>query len=92
SAFLVEIDGVEGIGIAAEMPRSRLRQLDAPAMFRAIGGAVARVHQEPVALILLLNPGDLPRTSSGKLQRSACLPRWRAGVLQPAAVYRQGEA
>ncbi|MCB9681279.1 MAG: fatty acyl-AMP ligase [Alphaproteobacteria bacterium] len=34
-------------------------------------------------LAVLLDPGTLPRTSSGKLRRSETLARWRAGTLTP---------
>jgi fatty-acyl-CoA synthase len=36
-----------------------------------------------VALVVLLDPGTLPRTSSGKIRRSATLTAWRAGTLTP---------
>ncbi|MFD0390917.1 condensation domain-containing protein [Tistrella bauzanensis] len=43
-------------------------------------------------MVLLLAPGDLPRTTSGKLRRSACLAGWRDGSLVPVAVHDQAEA
>jgi acyl-CoA synthetase (AMP-forming)/AMP-acid ligase II len=33
--------------------------------------------------VALLDPGTLPRTSSGKLRRAEALRRWRAGALDP---------
>ncbi len=36
-------------------------------------------------LVVLLTPGTLPRTSSGKLQRAATLAQWRAHTLLPPA-------
>ena len=35
------------------------------------------------ALVLLLEPGTLPRTSSGKLRRGEALRRWQEGTLTP---------
>lgn len=35
------------------------------------------------ALVVLLEPGTLPRTSSGKLRRGEALRQWRTGVLLP---------
>jgi thioesterase domain-containing protein len=35
----------------------------------------------------LLNPGGLPRTPSGKAQRSACQPAWRRGELDVFATF-----
>ena len=36
--------------------------------------------------IVLVTPGTLPKTSSGKLQRSLCRRRYRDGQLTPATV------
>jgi hypothetical protein len=42
---------------------------------------VAEACQEAPSVVVLLNPGALPKTSSGKLQRSAC--RTASGRWQP---------
>jgi amino acid adenylation domain-containing protein/non-ribosomal peptide synthase protein (TIGR01720 family) len=89
AAFAVTIGGQEGIGLAAEVPRAVLRKLDAPALFRAIHRAIAAEHQEPASVILLLPPGELPKTSSGKLQRSSCRTGWQDGSLPVAAEFRR---
>jgi amino acid adenylation domain-containing protein/non-ribosomal peptide synthase protein (TIGR01720 family) len=89
AAFPVEMDGQEGIGVAAELPRTVLKKLDAQAIFRAIHRAIAFDHQEPASVILLLPPGELPKTSSGKLQRSACRLGWLDGSLPVAAEFRR---
>lgn len=36
-----------------------------------------------VDLVVVLEPGTLPRTSSGKIRRRASLERWEAGTLSP---------
>ncbi|HYD78841.1 MAG TPA: non-ribosomal peptide synthase/polyketide synthase [Paucimonas sp.] len=89
AAFPVEIDGQEGIGVAAELPRAVLKKLDSSAIFRAIHRAIAFDHQEPASVILLLPPGELPKTSSGKLQRAACRLGWLDGSLPVAAGFRR---
>ncbi|MFP3607164.1 hypothetical protein, partial [Paraburkholderia sp. SIMBA_053] len=87
TAFPVEAaDGAEAIGVAAEVPRGRTRQVSPETIFDAIAAALGDVFQYEAALILLLEPGDLPRTSSGKLQRSACVAAWQSGALVPFAV------
>jgi acyl-CoA synthetase (AMP-forming)/AMP-acid ligase II len=49
----------------------------------AISDAVlARAGVRP-DLVVLLAPGTLPRTSSGKIRRAETLARWRAGTLTP---------
>ncbi|MCQ8129884.1 AMP-binding protein, partial [Methylomonas rivi] len=90
AAFAVSIDGREGIGIAAEIGRSTQKLVPAENLFDAINEAVAQSCQEPAALILLLNPGALPKTSSGKLQRNACRQGWQDGSLDCYAVQHGG--
>src|SRR5262249_42732527 len=51
------------------------------AVYRAVARAVADAHDLAVDRLVLLQPGALPKTSSGKVQRSAC----RALVDQPDA-------
>lgn len=65
-------DGEECIGIAAEVSRGLLKSLDPATVARAIRDAVADVHGEAPRLVALLESGAMPKTSSGKLQRSAC--------------------
>ncbi|GAA3353965.1 hypothetical protein GCM10017744_009660 [Streptomyces antimycoticus] len=51
---------------------------------------VAREFGAPVGAVLLLRPGGVRRTTSGKIQRSAMRDLFRAGELRPTyAVYEQ---
>ncbi|WP_433736335.1 non-ribosomal peptide synthetase [Pseudomonas putida] len=87
AAFAVNIDGQEGIGIAAEISRSVQKILAPEALIKAIRQAVAEAYQEAPGVVVLLNPGALPKTSSGKLQRSACRNRLADGSLDSYAVF-----
>ncbi|QET05158.1 amino acid adenylation domain-containing protein [Cupriavidus pauculus] len=95
AAFPYVYNGIESIGIAAEVARTAMRGGDdaasAAAIAQAIRAVVAEDCGEPPALVLLLQPGELPRTTSGKLQRSRCVPAWRAGDLDTWAVF-EGDA
>jgi acyl-CoA synthetase (AMP-forming)/AMP-acid ligase II len=55
--------------------------LDVDAMVRAIRRAVAEEHDVRVHAVLLLRAGSIPKTSSGKLQRSACQAGFLDGTL-----------
>ncbi len=55
--------------------------LDVEAMVRAIRRAVAEEHDVRVHAVLLLRAGSIPKTSSGKLQRSACQAGFLDGTL-----------
>ncbi|NWA00111.1 non-ribosomal peptide synthetase [Pseudomonas gingeri] len=87
AAFAVTRDGQEGIGIAAEISRSVQKVLPPDALIKAIRQAVAEAYQEAPGVVVLLNPGALPKTSSGKLQRSACRDRLADGSLDSYALF-----
>ncbi|MBD9441274.1 non-ribosomal peptide synthetase [Pseudomonas sp. PDM04] len=87
AAFAVTVDGQESIGIAAEISRSVQKILPPEALIKAIRQAVAEACQEAPGVVVLLNPGALPKTSSGKLQRSACRSRLDDGSLDSYALF-----
>ena len=87
AAFAVNDRGLEGIGIAAEISRSVQKILPPEALIKAIRQAVAEACQEAPSVVVLLNPGALPKTSSGKVQRSACALRHADGSLDSYAQF-----
>ncbi len=92
AAFAVNDGGEEGIGIAAEISRSVQKILPPEALIKAIRQAVAEACQQAPSVVVLLNPGALPKTSSGKLQRSACRSRLADGSLDSYAQFPSAEA
>ena len=91
AAFAVNVKGEEGIGIAAEISRSVQKILPPDALINAIRQAVADACQQAPSVVVLLNPGALPKTSSGKLQRSACRNRLADGSLDSYAQFPSGD-
>lgn len=89
AAFPVQVDGRECIGIAAEIGRSVQKKFDPQALIDAIDRVVSDTQQEPASVIALLEPAALPKTTSGKLQRSACRQRLETGELGAYHVYRR---
>ena len=87
AAFAVNHQGLEGIGIAAEISRSVQKILPPEALIKAIRQAVAEAYQEAPSVVVLLNPGALPKTSSGKVQRAACGLRHADGSLDSYAQF-----
>lgn len=77
AAFTVEIKDEERLVVVQEVERTWQRKLDQEMVVRAIRKAVAQDHELQVYAIVLLKTGSIPKTSSGKIQRSAC----RAGFL-----------
>jgi acyl-CoA synthetase (AMP-forming)/AMP-acid ligase II len=72
AAFSVDIQGEERLVIVQELKRTALRNLNIDEVLGNIRQAVAQEHQLQVYATLLLKPGAIPKTSSGKIQRHAC--------------------
>jgi acyl-CoA synthetase (AMP-forming)/AMP-acid ligase II len=69
AAFSVDIEGEERLVAIAETTRP---PADPEAIIKAVRQAVAEYHDLRVYTVLLLKPGGIPRTSSGKIQRYLC--------------------
>lgn len=90
AAFAVEHSDSEGIGVAVEVSRSMQKLVPAETLVGVLSEAVSASCHEPLSAVVLLNPGALPKTSSGKLQRSACRQGWRERTLDAYAIYEFG--
>jgi acyl-CoA synthetase (AMP-forming)/AMP-acid ligase II/acyl carrier protein len=91
TAFVVEQADGEGIGIAVEIGRTTQRKISAPQLCAEIDRVVADACQQTPVWIALLQPGELPKTSSGKLQRSACRQMLERGELDCFHLRRNDE-
>jgi acyl-CoA synthetase (AMP-forming)/AMP-acid ligase II/acyl carrier protein len=81
AAFAVEGAEGEALAVVAEVRREAFRRLDAQEVFAAMRRAVAEAHGLDPAHLVLLRPGTLPRTSSGKVQRNGCRKEWQESTL-----------
>ncbi len=96
AAFAVEAGGEERLVVAAELSRalySRLRGQGDPAagvpvaeLGEAVKERVSGEHEIPVHQLVLLKPGAIPRTSSGKIRRGACRSLHQGRKLESLAV------
>lgn len=89
-AFAYQAGGETRVGIVAETAR-RVRVVPddqqprpgtdyhASEVVTAVRRAVTEEHQLPLEAVLLLRPGGLPRTTSGKVQRRRCRDLYLAG-------------
>ncbi|MGW0611468.1 fatty acyl-AMP ligase [Streptomyces sp. NPDC002788] len=81
AAFAVPGDAGEGVVVVAEHARTaRLAELDVPAVLRAVRGAVSARHGLRLADVVLVPPGTVPRTSSGKVSRALTRTRYLEGA------------
>ncbi|GAB1543622.1 fatty acyl-AMP ligase [Scytonema sp. NUACC21] len=81
AAFAVEVDGIERLVIVQEVERTYLRKLDVNEVVKSINRAVAGEYGLQVYALLLLKPGSIPKTSSGKIQRHASRLGFLSGSL-----------
>ncbi|HEX8967756.1 MAG TPA: fatty acyl-AMP ligase [Chloroflexota bacterium] len=87
AAFSADVNGAERVVVAAELNRRFHRDLrdrpqDVAAIATEVKRAVSELHDLRLHSVVLLRQGQLPRTSSGKLQRNACRERFLAGTLE----------
>jgi acyl-CoA synthetase (AMP-forming)/AMP-acid ligase II len=75
----------EALLLFLELSREALRRADAPALFAAARTAAAESAEAAPAGVVLLKPGALPLTSSGKLRRGEARDRFLAGALAGVA-------
>ncbi|MFG1312281.1 amino acid adenylation domain-containing protein [Xanthobacter autotrophicus] len=90
AAFPVACDDGEGIGVAVEISRRTRKTVSAQSIAALVSEAVGDAFLEPARVVVLLEPGALPRTSSGKLQRSAVARGYQDGTLDAFAILRDG--
>lgn len=97
AVFTADVAGRPRLVVACELKREMLRCREKwPHVEAAIRSAIRRVHGLAVDEVLLLAPGALPKTSSGKVRRGQCRDDYLAGRLvrakpAPAASPRHGE-
>ncbi|MGW4820645.1 SDR family NAD(P)-dependent oxidoreductase [Streptomyces sp. NPDC004227] len=86
-----EIDGEERLVVVQEYRGSRSAE-DRARVVAAIRAEIAREHGLQAYVVALARAGTVPKTSSGKLQRAACLDALLAGTLEPLVLWRADEA
>ena len=82
-AFAVEGDDGEKVVVACEIARTQARKADLNEVMNRIRAAVGEELELQVSSVVLQKQGALPRTTSGKLRRSACAQAYLDGTLNP---------
>lgn len=86
AAFNISDRGSEQLVVVFELKREWLRRHDDwPAVVGSMRAAVNASYGLPVADVVLIKPGALPRTSSGKVRRTQCRADYLAGALERVA-------
>ncbi|MDM4017628.1 aminotransferase class I/II-fold pyridoxal phosphate-dependent enzyme [Roseiconus lacunae] len=89
AAFAMDQDGREQLAIVAEV--ARLRDIDWDSQIQAIRRAVTDEHELPPDAVFLVRNSSVPKTSSGKIQRHACLHAVRDNELKLIAKWVRWE-
>ena len=89
AAFAMENEGREQLSVVAETVR--VRDVDWDAEIQAIRRAVTQEHDLPPDAVYLVRNSSVPKTSSGKIQRHACLHAVRDGELKLVAKWVRWE-
>ena len=90
AAFSVSApDETERVVLVHEVRREAVRGLEPAEVFAAIRRAVADQHEVSVGAVVLVKPGQLPRTSSGKPRRQACATAFQRGDLECLAQWQE---
>lgn len=71
AAFTVEVDGEEQLVVVQEV-QHHSHNTSHDALIEAIRRAVAEEHDVHLSAVVLIKAGSIPKTSSSKIQRSAC--------------------
>lgn len=79
AAFAVETDGRETLVLALEA--RGISRDQAAGLCRSVRTQVSEAHEIPVRRVILVKSGLLPRTTSGKIRRSACRETFEQGKL-----------
>ncbi|MGD1921992.1 MAG: fatty acyl-AMP ligase [Pleurocapsa sp.] len=81
AAFAIEGKSSEELVVVQEVERTYLRKLDPKAVIATINQAIATEHNLQTYATVLVKPGSIPKTSSGKIKRYACKAEFIAGTL-----------
>ncbi len=89
TAFAQETNDGEALVLVQEVERSQLRGLDVAQVFAAIREAFWDDFQVQADELVLVKPGSVPKTTSGKVRRQACKEALEAGELPVIARWRR---
>jgi len=91
AVFTLDAGQGEQLIVVQEVERSKRMSMDTDEVFTSIRQAVSELHELQVSAIVLLKPGRILKTSSGKIQRSACRQAFLEGDLDPIAEWRAND-
>ncbi len=89
AAFSIEVEGEERLAVVQEVDPRKPWTPDE--VVGAIRKSLSEAHEVQLHALVLLEPGALPKTSSGKIQRRACRAELLAGWPRALLFWREAE-
>ena len=87
-AFSTEIEGCEEVVLVLEVKREHVRRLNED-IFTKILTEIQQTWEISLEAVVLLRPGSVPITTSGKVQRQLIKQQFLAGELSPIAQWNR---
>jgi acyl-CoA synthetase (AMP-forming)/AMP-acid ligase II/acyl carrier protein len=88
AAFSVDVEGDERLVVVHEVERTQ-RNSNLDDVVRAIRRVVTEEHEIDTQAVVLIRPGSIPKTSSGKIQRRTCRTAFLEGSLSVLHEWRR---
>ncbi|HET6376091.1 MAG TPA: condensation domain-containing protein, partial [Methylocella sp.] len=85
AAFAADRSNEETLVLVAEVQRDHFRKHGAEPIFQAIREAVSQEFSVSIGEMVLVPPGAVPKTTSGKIRRQACREAYMEGRLKALA-------
>ncbi|MGE7828258.1 SDR family NAD(P)-dependent oxidoreductase [Paenibacillus sp. NPDC093718] len=82
AAFTVLKEGVQKLVVVQEVERVARKRINTSVTGRAAASAVAEAHGIDLDIIVFVQTGSIPKTSSGKIQRKICKEMFENGSLK----------
>ena len=92
AAFSLTVEAEECLGVVQEIKREMRHDLPVEEIIAAVQNELALCHEVSAHVIVLVPPGGVPKTSSGKLQRRLCRELYRNGALKVLALWSASRA
>lgn len=89
AAFSIENSGEEQLVVVAERNRYHDEEVNYEQVFSNVKAAIAQRHSLDVSQIVIVRPGSITKTTSGKIQRRKCKNELHEGGLNILAHYQQ---
>jgi amino acid adenylation domain-containing protein len=89
AAFSIDVAGEERLVVVQEI--ARRSDADPRSLIETIREEIAEKHNLQVYGVVLVRPQTIPKTSSGKIQRSACSAAFLNGELRVVSEWRETE-